>query len=299
MLVTGASSGIGLACARELTAAGARVAALSRGGDALRDAAGGLAPSPLVVTADVADPTATKAAIDEAARSLGGLDVVVANAGAAAYGPFTDMSPDDYTRTVNTTLLGLMNTVHAALPHLERTRGTLVVIGSIAGRVPTPWLAAYSSAKHGVRGFVRSLRGELSALDKPVDIALIAPGPVDSPFWKHARSTDGRLPPEIRGAYRPEAVAAEVLRALRNPRMERSVGGAMAVWAFLDALAPNLTLRVAAPLMKLGWSKRESRPLSPFDGLANPAEEAKVEGGLRSRGSIAGRLRDLIGGRHE
>lgn len=293
ILLTGGSSGIGIACARDLTRHGARVVLLARAEHALQQAASSLHPSPATLTADVTDVDAIRDAVAQASALLGGLDAVVANAGAAAFGPFREMSPDDYRRTIDITLLGTINTVHASLPHLERTAGTLVVVGSIAGRVPTPWLAAYTAAKHGVRGFVRTLRAELRALSSPVEVALVAPGPVDTPFWRHARSVDRRLPPKLPGVYRPEDVAAEVTRALLSPRSERSVGGLMALWALLDAIMPNTTLRLTGLFAKAGWRDRQSRPPSPRDGLVQPAKDARIEGGLLSRRSVLVKLRDL------
>lgn len=298
VLITGGSSGIGLACARDLSAAGARVVLLSRGGDALEQAAAQLDPPAAHVVADVADRDQVGTAVDETARLLGGLDAVISNAGAAAYGPFTEMSPDDYRRTIDITLVGMLNTAHAALPHLERTRGTLLVVGSIASRVPTPWLAAYTAAKHGVRGFTRTLATELHALGKPVQVALVLPGPVDTPFFERARSTDGRLPNKLRGVYRPQDVAAEVTRMLRRPRLERTVGGAMAAAALFDALAPSLSVRAISPVAKLGWRKRESRPASGPDALSEPVKVPELDGDLPSRPSVARKLRDLTRGGH-
>lgn len=295
VLITGGSSGIGLACARELTRAGAHVALLSRGGPGLEEAIASIDPSPVAVEADVTDHGGLKAAVAEAADGLGRLDAVVANAGAAAYGPFTDMSAEDFRRTIDITLTGAMATAHAALPHLERSRGTLVVIGSIAGRVPVPWLAAYTAAKHGTRGFVRALTAELQSLGKPVAVALVAPGPVDTPFWWRARSSDWRLPPRLRGAYRPEDVAREVTRALERPRGERTVGAGMAAWAFLDSLAPNLALGVMSRLARLGWRNRAQQPLSPEDALGEPSTAAELEGGLAGRPSLLVRVRDFAG----
>jgi short-subunit dehydrogenase len=293
VLITGGSSGIGLECARELTRRGSRVVLLSRGGSALLQAAASLEPSPATLSADVADVHATRTAVARAAGLLGGLDAVVANAGAGAYGPFAEMSPDDYRRTLEITLLGMINTAHAALPHLERTGGTLVVVGSVAGRVPTPWLSVYSAAKHGVRGFVRSLDAELRASSSSARISLVAPGPVDTPFWRHARTVDRRLPPELPGVYRPEDVAAEITRALVSARTERSVGGTMAAWALLDAVAPNVMVRMTGSLAKRGWRDRAARPPSPHDGLSEPARDNDVGGGLRSRPSLLVQLREL------
>lgn len=236
VLITGGSSGIGLACARELTAGGARVALLARGEEGLREAAASMAPEPATIAADVTDPDAVHAAVDDAARLLGGLDVVVSNAAAAAY----------------------------------------------------------AAAKHGVRGFVRSLSAELRALGSPVRVALIAPGPVDTPFWQRARTVDRRLPPRIFGVYTPEDVAREVTRAIGSPRTERTVGGLTAAVAFADAVAPNATLPVLGRLAKAGWRKRGSRPLEPSDALIEPTARARLRTrALPSRPSVLVRLRDL------
>lgn len=295
VLITGGSSGIGLTCARRLLARGARVTLVARGEDALAHARVELGGAPLTLAADVGDPAAMRRALSDAAARLGGIDAVVANAGAAVYGPFAAADPADLERTVRTTLLGVLNTAHAALPYLEREGGTLVVVGSIAGRVPTPWLAAYAAAKHGVRGCVRALHAELRAQGSPVRVALVAPGPVNTPFWQRARTTDRRRPPRLAGAYRAEDVAREVERALEHPRSERVVGGLMAAWAFADAIAPRVSLAVTGRVARLGWRRRDRRPVSRDDGLQRPAGPSRTEGGLPSRPSLLvaarGRLR--------
>jgi short-subunit dehydrogenase len=293
VLVTGGSSGIGLACAQELTRRGARVALLARGEKALEEAATSLDAGATVLAADITDVDALRHALDEAAEALGGVDAVVANAAAATYGPFVDMTPDDYRRTIDVALLGTINTAHAALPHLHDTGGTLVVVGSISGRLPIPWLAAYTAAKHGVRGFVRALQVELRALKSPVKVALVAPGPVDTPFWWRARSTDGRPMPRAIGAYPPEDVAREVARALGSPRTERTVGGSMAAWALLDALAPNVMVAALGRVAKLGWLHRERQPQIDADSLTESPAHARRLGGMVRRRSVLVRLRDL------
>lgn len=294
VLITGGSSGIGLACARRLAGVGARVALLARGAEALRQAQKSLPGCVPTIAADVSEASAMRSAVREASARLGGLDAVVADAGAAAYGPFADMAVEDYERTVRITLLGVLNTAHAALPELERSGGVLVVVSSIAGRVPTPWLSAYAAAKHGVRGFVRSLDAELRALHSPVRVALVAPGPVDTPFWRRARTSDRRAAPRLAGVYSADDVAREIERALRRPRPERSVGGLMAAWAFADALAPGPSVAITGRIAQLGWRKRAAHPSDPADALAQPTETARVDGGLHTRPSLLVAARDHL-----
>lgn len=296
VLVTGGSSGIGLTCARRLAGRGARLGLVARGDRALEEAASSLESPTATASADVADVDELREGFARVAGELGGVDAVIANAGVGTYGPFIEMEPEDYRRTVETTLLGILNTAHVGLPYLQETRGTLVIVGSVAGRVATPWLAAYAAAKHGVRGFARSLHVELQALEVPVAVGLIAPGPVDTPFWRRARTTDRRLPPKLAGVYSADEVAAEVVRTLESPRPERTLGALMAFWAFVDAVAPNLTLRVAGRLASLGWRNRRGRERSGPDAIDQPATRAEVGGGLRSRPSALRKIRDWTGG---
>ncbi|MBV9193340.1 MAG: SDR family NAD(P)-dependent oxidoreductase [Solirubrobacterales bacterium] len=293
VLITGGSSGIGLACAERLGRSGARLALIARGPEALEEACARVRNCAGVFAADATDAEAIGAAVERAAALLGGLDAVVVNAAAAAYGPFAAMATDDYRSTIESALLGPMNTARAALAPLSAGGGgRLVFIGSVAGRVPVPWLTAYAAAKHGVRGFARSLACELRALEMPVSVAVVNPGPVDTPFWERVRTPDRRLPPKLAGVYSPADVAAEVERALASPgRLERTVGGLMAACAFADALAPNLTVRVIGPLARFGWRRRDRRPASGADGIAAPARRPRSRGGLSTRPSVLTRLR--------
>jgi short-subunit dehydrogenase len=297
VLVTGGSSGIGLTAAAMLAQRGARVVLLARGEEGLTNAAAQVPGCAGTISADVRDPQAMTAAVAQAAQMLGGLDAVVANAGAGAYGPFVEMAVEDYESTVATTLMGMMHTAHASLPHLARSHGTLVVTGSVAGRLPTPWLSAYAAAKHGVRGFVRSLRCELRAQRVPVDVALIAPGPVNTPFWRRARTPDRRLPPELRGAYRAQDVAAEIVRAIATPgrRTERTIGGLMTLAIGVDAVLPNRVLGPLGIAARLAWRRRERQPVSEDDAFAQPTTAARASGGLSTRPSGLEAARRIAG----
>ncbi len=294
VLITGGSSGIGLATAERLASRGARIALLARGEEGLVKAAAKVATCEGVFVADAGKLEQLTAAVDAATERLGGLDVVVSGAAALAYGPFLELSPEDYERVISSTFLSGVNTAYASIPHLARSEGALVFIASIAGRIPVPWLTAYAASKHGLRGFARSLTCELKALDVPVRVALINPGPVDTPIWRRMHTPDGRMPPAVTGAYKPQDVAAEVELAIRGRgAMERTVGGLMAVWATIDAVMPNTALRATAAVSRLGWRKREERPPQHSDGLSEPLAEAHRSGGLVSRPSLLTRLRTL------
>lgn len=294
VLITGGSSGIGLTTAQRLGRNGARVVLLARGEDALQRACREIPNCDGAVVADVADLASLEDAVDQAMSLHGGrLDAVVANAAAAAYGPFTEMTVDDYRGTIESGLIGALNTAHATLPALAADGGgKLVFVGSVAARVAVPWLATYAAAKHGVRGFARSLASELRALEVPVRIALVNPGPIDTPFWERVRTPDRRLPPKLAGVYSAEDVAAEIeLALLEDRRLERTVGGLMAVWEIADALAPNLAVRLTGPAAKLGWRRRGARPVNPANALSDPAEVPRRSGELPSRHSVLTRLR--------
>jgi len=294
VLITGGSSGIGLATAERLGLSGARTALLARGEEALLQAAERVPGCDGVFVADAGDFEQLSAAVDEAASRLGGLDAIVAGAAALAYGPFLELTREDCERVISSTLLSGVNTAYAGIPHLTSSGGTLVFVASVAGRIPVPWLSAYAASKHGLRGFARSLACELHALRVPVRVALVNPGPIDTPIWRRARTPDRRLPPEVTGAYRAEDVAAEIELSIRGQGpMERTVGGLMAAWEMIDALMPNSALKATAALARLGWRDREQRPPQDEDGLRQPLTEAHLSGGLRSRPSLLTRLRTL------
>ena len=250
VLITGGSSGIGAEVARRLASRGDDVALVARGRDGLEKTArairdrGGFA---ILETADVTDREQIERAVDAAAEQLGGLDAVIVNAGAAAYGLFTDMPAEDVERTLAVTFTGAVNTIRAALPHLEATGGTIVATGSVAGKYPQPLLSAYSASKHALRGFMQSLRLELKATGSRVRVAIVHPGPVDTPFWVNvtpATVMPPEFPPQV--TYSPERIATAIVRALERPRPEQVVGLAMKAVALVPRpIRDRATMRLA------------------------------------------------------
>jgi short-subunit dehydrogenase len=256
---------------------------LERAARAVEEAGG----SALSVVADVRERTALEAGVERAVAAQGPLDVAVVNAGAAAYGSFADTDPEDFDRTVETTLLGAANTVRLVLPHLEDSGGALVVVGSVAGQIPLPMLAAYTAAKHGLRGFVDVLQVELRERGSRVSVSLVSPGPVDTPFWRNVATQDGRLPPDIPGAYPPEDVARAIVDCARNRRRGRTVGGLMVAAELAHSTLRPLSDRALAALAH--WARTSGEP-----GPGGRAIHSAAGAGVLRAGLPAGRPSALI-----
>ena len=211
-LITGASRGIGAAVARRLAAANVRLGLASRSGDdlAIRDA--------VVRRCDVRDPRQLDELVAAVVDRHGRLDILVANAGVGAYGPFLDLSPDYLEEMIDVNVKGTLYAVRAALPHLVRSgEGDIITVASEAGRRGLPHEAVYCASKFGQVGFTRALDHELR--ERGVRCTNVCPGGVATDF---AMGT-GRTPemPELAGMMRAEDVAAVVLFVVTRPRTHR------------------------------------------------------------------------------
>lgn len=178
VLITGASSGIGRACAQRLASAGWTVLGTSRRASARADIEGIGAE---FVQLDVSDAAAIQAAIDGAVERHGRLDALVANAGIGVNGCFEDIDEAQIRQVFEVNVFGAMGSARAALPHLRASRGRLVVISSIAGRRSAPGSSIYNASKFAIEGWGEGLRFELAPLGVPV--VLIQPGPTESGFF--------------------------------------------------------------------------------------------------------------------
>jgi NAD(P)-dependent dehydrogenase (short-subunit alcohol dehydrogenase family)/uncharacterized protein YndB with AHSA1/START domain len=289
VLVTGGSSGIGLAVAQALAEEGAEVALLARSELGLAAAKRKLAESgaeAITVPADVTDRAALTAAVDEAARQLGGLDILINAAVGLSFGRFTETAPEDFDATVETVLGGSVDTIRAALPHLERSRGAVVAIGSIAALMPLPGMAAYTASKHGLVGFIETLRVELEESGSSVTLSLVHPGAVDTPLWSNLESSTGLLPPSPPSPtlYSPESVAEAVLAVVRRPRDELTVGGfARSQVAFYQHFG-SLGRRAMQALARLEHTAGD-RPAGE-GGLGGGKGRGETGGGFGGRPSV-------------
>jgi NADP-dependent 3-hydroxy acid dehydrogenase YdfG len=211
-LVTGASGGIGAAVARRLHEAGASVGLLSRRGDDLGLERG------LGLACDVRDRTAVSAAVDAAVERFGRLDVVIANAGVAAYGPFLELDPERLETMIDVNLKGTLYTAAAALPHLiEAGEGDFVSLASVAGLRAFPGEAVYNASKFGQLGFTRSLDHELR--ERGVRATCICPGGAKTDLAIGAGREEGD--PELEGMLTADEVAEVVFFTVTRPRSMR------------------------------------------------------------------------------
>ncbi|GAA2976208.1 SDR family oxidoreductase [Streptomyces fulvorobeus] len=215
-LVTGASSGIGEATARALAAEGAKVAVAARRTDrleALRAELEAGGATVLVLPLDVADEQAVHAAVASTVETLGSLDILVNSAGLMLLGPVEGADTTDWTRMMDVNVLGLMYMTHAALPHLLRSRGTVVQISSIAARVVGRGSAAYNASKFAVNGFSEGLRQEVT--ERGVRVVVIEPGTVETELRDHITHAPSKAAIQERVTKIRQLQSADIAQAVR------------------------------------------------------------------------------------
>lgn len=241
--ITGASAGVGRACAHAFARCGANVALLARDPRALHDTACevrayGVEALPIAV--DVSDAAALDAAAERIENELGPLDVWVNNAMVTVFAPFDEIAPDDYARVTAVTYLGCVYGTRAALARMTpRNRGTIVQVGSALAYRSIPLQAPYCGAKHAIRGFTDALRCELLNARSRVRVTMVQLPAIDTPQFDWAASTLPHEPRPVAPVYAPEVAADAIVRAARHPGRERWVGWSSLAAIVANALAPG------------------------------------------------------------
>jgi NAD(P)-dependent dehydrogenase (short-subunit alcohol dehydrogenase family) len=262
VLVTGASSGIGRATARQWGERRAVVVLVARGRPALEETAAEVrdagAAEAVVCPADVTDEDAVRAVVDATVARFGRLDVVVHSAQVMAYGRIEDVPAKVFEAVVDTALHGTANVARVVLPVFRRQEaGSLVIVSSLLGSIATPQLGSYVTAKWGQLGLVRVLQQEVR--DAPgVSVSAVAPGGVNTPIYGQAASymgSTGRPTPPV---YSPERVARKVLGAVGRPRRIVQAG---VLNLFITAgfrLLPGVYDLLVGPLLNVAATARDS-----------------------------------------
>ena len=289
LVITGASSGIGLATAIAAAERGARVVMAARSIGALRtlaariEAAGGQA---LAVEADVSRREDVEHVAARAIARFGRIDTWVNNAGVSIYGRLREVDHDEHRRLFDTNFWGVVHGSVVALRHLSGPGGALINVGSEVSDAVVPLQGMYSASKHAVKGYTDALRVELADEGVPVSVTLVQPTAVDTPYPEHARnrmSAEPKLPSPTIPAVR---VADAILDAATEPARDVRVGGTAVVNSFLSRVAPRIADLMSS--MQVGTQVRDEPPRDPLGALDRPSEATAAGAGrIRGRGSDA------------
>ncbi|MDI6910911.1 SDR family oxidoreductase [Nocardioides sp.] len=282
VVVTGASGGVGRACARAFAARGDDVALLARGETGLQAAAheaieAGVRALPIQV--DTADARAVDEAAGRVEAELGPIDVWVNVAFTSVFARFVDIEPEEFARVTEVSYLGYVNGTRSALRRMtERDRGTIVQVGSALAYRGIPLQSAYCGAKHAIQGFHESLRTELMHDGSGVHVTMVQLPAVNTPQFDWVRSRLPRHARPVPPIYQPELAADAIVHAADHPRRrEYWVGETTALTLIANAVAPGLLDRYLA---RTGFTSQQTdEPTDPDqpENLWSPADGAAGE----------------------
>ena len=287
VVITGASSGMGREAARLLAKRGDSVVAAARRASALEEVvrecerAGGRA---LAVPADVSDHAQVEELAQQAAAEFGRVDAWVHAAAVASFGRLWEVPPDTMRRLVEIDLVGSMYVAREAtrLFMAQPEGGTLLLVSSVLGKTPIPYLNIYNAAKHGVVGLATSLRADLQEAGvENVRVVNLMPPSTDTPFYIHAANYVGKVPHAPPPAYRVETLAQAIVDAVDDPSEEEVTVGAMGkLMRFAHGVAPGLYETLTGPYSQTMFMDRPA-PLT-HGSLFEPMPEGRTpEGGWK------------------
>ena len=282
IVLTGATSGIGLVTARMAAEQGAKVVLTARNDDALHRLEqeikenGGEA---LAVPADVSKESELLTVAAAALDRFGNFDTWVNNAGVSIYGKLEEVSDEDSRQLFETNFWGVVNGSLIAARNLKINGGALINVGSTLSDRAIPLQGMYCASKHAVKGFTDALRMELEAENAPISVTLIKPAAIDTPYKEHAKSYLEVQPENPPPVYAPETVAEAILHAAANPIRDIFVGGGAKAMSAAGKYAPRLTDKYMESTMIEGQKSEKPGDIRPFEGLYEPHDSRLAERG--------------------
>lgn len=279
IVITGASSGIGLATTVAAAQKGARLVLASRSKQTLDDIArrlGAQGAQVITVEADVGDQQQVEAIANAAIAKFGRIDTWINNAGVSVYGRLDEVSVEDSRRMFDTNYWGVVYGSLAALPHLRSHGGALINLGSEASEATIPLQVMYSASKHAVKAFTDGLRMELEVDRAPVSITLIQPTAVDTPYPEHAGNYLDQEPKLPMPMIEPEKVAAAILDAATSHTKDIRVGVMSKLNTTLAKLAPPIAEAMAK--RQMGRQQRQEAPHAREGTLYRAGESGRIYG---------------------
>ncbi len=302
IVITGASSGIGLATAMMAARRGARVVLSSFDGEQLEDAlvqvrrAAGTDERAHAVVADVTDAAAMERLGDEAMSRHGRIDTWVNNAGIHHFGWVVELPEEDARRIFEVNHWGVVHGCRTAVPRLHASGGgTIINVGSVLSARSVPLQGMYGASKHAMAAYTESLRLELRAKGSPIRVTLVRPGPMHTPIVEHSKSLlpfRVQLPPPV---YHPDVAARGILHCAEHPRRDLVIGGVGRLAELGETVAP----RLADAIMRLTFLPLQRTRGAPrrTDGLhapmGGPARVVSEEPRRMLRRSMSGALATL------
>jgi short-subunit dehydrogenase len=280
MLITGASSGIGLATALEAAHRGARLMLVARSAETLAGICEHIADEggeAIHAAADVGDKDELAHAAKLALDRYGRIDTWVNDAGVSIYGRLDHVSDEDNRRLFETNFWGVVYGSLIALPILKRQGGALINVGSEVSEAVVPLQGMYSASKHAVKGFTDALRVEVEDIDKaPVSITLIQPTAVNTPYPQHAKNYMPEEPRLPRPMIDAREVADAILEAATKGGRDVKVGTMSKLDTTLAKLAPGLGDKLAA--RQAGRQHYAQPPNDPDGTLFRPGHSGRIDG---------------------
>ncbi|HEY8559000.1 MAG TPA: SDR family oxidoreductase [Pyrinomonadaceae bacterium] len=281
IVITGATSGIGLTTARMAAEMGAKLVLVARNEDALRELAdeinsqGGRA---IYHAADVAAEYELREAANRARAEFGGFDTWVNNAGGSIYGRIMEVPTEDLRRLFETNVWGVVNGSKIAVEHLRERGGALVNVGSEVSDAVVPIQGMYSASKHAVKAFTEALRMELEADGFPISVSLVKPTAINTPFPQNAKNYLPYEPDLPSPVYAPELVAEAILYCAENPMPEFFVGETAKLHSTMTKFMPRIGEKLNEMTIDSSQNSGEPAKRNRRDGLYDPNSNLRERG---------------------